>query len=97
MYYILFYEVGNDYIDKQAAFREDHLNPAREVEEEGMEAIRLFAGSNPSATVVNDEAKALLSTFDDHVKHFEAVSSTPIIDNGVIYFGSTDNYIYALH
>jgi len=45
---------------------------------ESMEAIRFFAGSDPSVAVVEDEARALLSTFDDHVEHFEVASSAGI-------------------
>ena len=45
---------------------------------ESMEAIRFFTGSDPLVAVVEDEARALLSTFDDHVKHFEVISSTGI-------------------
>lgn len=45
---------------------------------ESMDAIRLFAGNDPSVAVVEDEAKALLSTFDDCVTHFEVRSSTGI-------------------
>ncbi|MBN1223963.1 MAG: antibiotic biosynthesis monooxygenase [Candidatus Aminicenantes bacterium] len=43
---------------------------------QSMDAVRLFAGDDPSVAVVEDEAKALLSTFDGHVAHFKVVRAT---------------------
>lgn len=40
---------------------------------ESMQAIREFAGQNPEAAVVEPEARAILTDFDAHVRHFEVV------------------------
>jgi heme-degrading monooxygenase HmoA len=40
---------------------------------ESMDAIRAFAGAEPSLAVVEDEAKAFLSRFDPTVEHYEVV------------------------
>ena len=40
---------------------------------DSMQAIREFAGQNPEAAVVEPEARALLTDFDAHVRHFEVV------------------------
>ena len=38
---------------------------------ESMEAIRRFAGGNPERAVVEPEARAVLSEYDDFVRHYE--------------------------
>lgn len=40
---------------------------------ESMEAVRRFAGAEPDRAVVDPEAKAALTSFDDFVTHFEVV------------------------
>ncbi len=40
---------------------------------ESMEAVRRFAGAKPEEAVVEPEAKAVLSSFDESVTHFEIV------------------------
>ncbi|MGA2353163.1 MAG: YciI-like protein [Terriglobales bacterium] len=40
---------------------------------ESMEAVRLFAGSEPNKAVVEPEARAALSSFDESVTHFEVL------------------------
>ena len=40
---------------------------------ESMEAIRRFAGEDPSSAVIEPEARALLSKYDDRVKHYDVV------------------------
>ena len=40
---------------------------------DSMDAIRSFAGDDPTQAVVEDEAKVFLREFDDRVKHFEVV------------------------
>jgi heme-degrading monooxygenase HmoA len=40
---------------------------------ESLEAIREFAGAAPDRAVVEPEARAALSSFDDSVAHFEIV------------------------
>jgi hypothetical protein len=38
-----------------------------------MNAVRAFAGDKPDQAVVEPAARAVLTTFDDHVEHFEVV------------------------
>jgi len=40
---------------------------------ESMDAIRKFAGPDPERAVVEPEARAVLSEFDEHVSHYEVV------------------------
>lgn len=40
---------------------------------DSMEAVRKFAGSKPDRAVVDPEARAVLTDFDDFVTHFEVV------------------------
>ena len=40
---------------------------------DSMESIQKFAGQNPEAAVVEPEARAILSDFDAHVRHFQVV------------------------
>jgi len=43
---------------------------------ESMEAVRRFAGKEPDKAVVEPEARAALTSFDDSVTHFEIVART---------------------
>jgi heme-degrading monooxygenase HmoA len=43
---------------------------------ESMEAVRKFAGKDPEKAVVEPEARAALTSFDDSVTHFEIVART---------------------
>jgi heme-degrading monooxygenase HmoA/uncharacterized protein YciI len=43
---------------------------------ESMEAVRRFAGGKPEKAVVEPEARAALTSFDDSVTHFEVVHRT---------------------
>jgi heme-degrading monooxygenase HmoA len=38
---------------------------------ESMDAIRRFAGEHPERAVVEPEARAVLSDYDDFVRHYE--------------------------
>lgn len=40
---------------------------------ESMEAVRKFAGAEPNCAVVEPEARAALTSFDDSVTHFEVI------------------------
>jgi heme-degrading monooxygenase HmoA len=40
---------------------------------ESMSAVRKFAGDDPDVAVVTDEARALLSRFDEQVAHYDVV------------------------
>jgi heme-degrading monooxygenase HmoA len=48
---------------------------------ESMEAVRRFAGSKPENPVVEPDAEAVLSSFDELVTHFEVVHRTGIARN----------------
>jgi heme-degrading monooxygenase HmoA len=41
---------------------------------ESMDTVRKFAGSDPEKAVVDPEAAAALSQFDDRVTHFEIIA-----------------------
>jgi heme-degrading monooxygenase HmoA len=38
---------------------------------DSLEAVKHFAGANPDVAVVEPEARAVLSNFDDFVRHYE--------------------------
>jgi heme-degrading monooxygenase HmoA len=38
---------------------------------DSMEAVRAFAGDDPERAVVEPEARAVLATFEDFVRHYE--------------------------
>ena len=40
---------------------------------DSMEAVRRFAGPEPNKAVVEPEARAVLTSFDEYVTHFEVV------------------------
>ena len=40
---------------------------------ESMEAVRRFAGPDPNKAVVQPEARALLTSFDENVIHYEVI------------------------
>ncbi len=40
---------------------------------ESMNAVRKFAGDEPDVAVVTDEARAILSRFDERVAHYDIV------------------------
>ncbi|HKV40957.1 MAG TPA: hypothetical protein VJX67_17250, partial [Blastocatellia bacterium] len=42
---------------------------------ESMEAVRKFAGMDPTKAVVEPEAQAVLTSFDDYVTHYDVVHS----------------------
>ena len=43
---------------------------------ESMDAVRHFAGATPERAVVEPEARAILSAFDEHVLHHDVVVRT---------------------
>src|SRR5215469_7210508 len=45
---------------------------------DSMEAVRRFAGSEPNRAVVEREARAVLTSFDEYVTHFEVVEGMTI-------------------
>ena len=42
---------------------------------ESMDAIKSFAGANADTAVIEPEARAVLSDFDDFVQHYEVVDA----------------------
>jgi heme-degrading monooxygenase HmoA len=42
---------------------------------ESMDAVRKFAGEDPERAVVEPEAQAVLTSYDDRVKHYEVLNS----------------------
>lgn len=40
---------------------------------ESMDAVRRFAGDEPDQAVVTEEARSILSRFDEDVKHYEVL------------------------
>jgi heme-degrading monooxygenase HmoA len=42
---------------------------------DSMDAVRSFAGDNPEAAVVEPEARAVLSDYDNFVRHYEVYES----------------------
>lgn len=42
---------------------------------ESIEAIKRFAGPNPDVAIVEPEARAVLSAFDDFARHYEVAYS----------------------
>jgi hypothetical protein len=39
-----------------------------------------FAGANPDIAVVEPDARAVLSSFDETVRHFDVILRTPTMD-----------------
>src|SRR5688572_24452177 len=42
---------------------------------DSMDAVRRFAGDNPEAAVVEPEARAVLSDYDNFIRHYEVYES----------------------
>jgi uncharacterized protein YciI/heme-degrading monooxygenase HmoA len=45
---------------------------------DSMEAVRKFAGENPDKAVVEPEARAVLTSFDEFVSHFEVIRASKV-------------------
>ena len=43
---------------------------------DSMESVRKFAGAEPDKAVIDPEARAILSSFDESVIHYEVVETT---------------------
>ena len=73
MYYMLLYEVGDDFIDRRAPFRDEHLGMARAAQESG-ELFMAGALADPvdgAALVFKTEDRSIPETFaknDPYVK-----------------------------
>lgn len=74
MYYLLLYEVVDDFIDRRAPFREEHLAIAREAAERG-ELFMAGAMTDPvdgAALVFKTDDRGVVERFaenDPYVKH----------------------------
>ncbi len=76
-YYILFYETVADYVERRAAFREEHLNLAQQYHEEGK---LVLAGAyadppNGAALIFKGESPSLAEEF---------ALQDPYVQNGLI-------------
>ncbi len=68
MYYLLLYEVVDDYMERRPAFREEHLNLARDVHERG-ELLLAGAYADPpdgAALVLRADSDAVVRDFVAH-------------------------------
>jgi len=77
MHYLLFYEVGDDYVSKRAQFRELHLKKAWEASERG-ELILAGALAKPVAGAV------LLFTGDSSEVAERFAKADPYVVNGAV-------------
>lgn len=77
MYYMLLYEVIDDYVNRRAPFREEHLRIANEAVEKGQLMLG-GAFDNPvdgAALVFNADGRSVVEDF---------VKSDPYVKNGLI-------------
>jgi len=77
MYYILFYDVIEAYVEKRAAFREEHLEMARELEKKG-QLILAGAFSDPV------DGAALVFKADDIGVAENFARNDPYVKNGLV-------------
>jgi uncharacterized protein len=77
MYYLLFYEVGDDYLERRQPFREEHLARAREASDRG-ELVLGGALANPA------DGAVLVFRADSQsvVEAFEAAD--PYVRSGIV-------------
>jgi uncharacterized protein YciI len=77
LYYILLYEVIDDYINKRASFREEHLRIANEAVEKG-QLLLGGAFDNPV------DGAALVFRTDDRSIVEDFAKNDPYVKNGLI-------------
>jgi uncharacterized protein YciI len=77
MFYLLFYEVVDDYVKKREAFRDEHLRVANEAVEEG-QLILGGAYANPV------DGAVLVFKADDRSAVEAFVKKDPYVKNGLI-------------
>lgn len=77
MYFILFYDVVDDYIDRRVAFRQEHLAMAKRMNESG-ELVLAGAYDDPP------DGAALVFRTDDPSKIEEFVNADPYVKNGLV-------------
>jgi uncharacterized protein YciI len=77
VYYILFYDVVDDYINRRAPFREEHLRLVTEVAEKGLLVLG-GAFNNPvdgAAIVFKTDEPSIIKDF---------INNDPYVKNGLI-------------
>jgi uncharacterized protein YciI len=77
MYFLLFYEVVDDYIERRRAFREEHLGLAREAKERG-ELVLAGAYDDPP------DGAALVFRADDDSVVMDFVAHDPYVREGLV-------------
>lgn len=77
MYFLLFYEVVDDYIERRQEFREEHLRFAREAKERG-ELLLAGAYADPP-----DDAALVFRADDDSVVR-DFVAHDPYVREGLV-------------
>ena len=77
MYYLLFYDVVDDYVERRARFREAHLNLAREAQERG-ELLLAGAFADPV------DGAALLFAGDTASVAERFAENDPYVLNGLV-------------
>ena len=77
MYYLLFYDVVDDYVERRGAYREEHLRLAREAHERG-EMVLAGALSDPA------DGAVLVFRGDDPSSAEAFAQADPYVKNGVV-------------
>jgi len=77
MYYLLFYELVDDYLERRGAFREEHLQLARDANERG-ELVLAGAYADPT-----DAAALVFRADDDSVVRVFAARD-PYVREGLV-------------
>ncbi len=77
MYYLLFYEVVDDYVERRAALRDEHLALAREANERG-ELVLAGAYADPP------DGAALVFRGDDDSVVRDFVAHDPYVREGLV-------------
>ena len=94
-YFALFYDTVDDFASRRTPFRAAHLDLVRAAHARGEstelvviswwiseEAIRGFAGDDFERAVVADEARRVLTSFDDTVRHYEVCGRSRLLVAG---------------
>ncbi len=77
MHYLLFYDVGDDYVERRSAFRAEHLSHARAAQERG-EIVLAGALANPV------DGAVLLFRGDSSRVAERFAESDPYVKNGLV-------------
>jgi uncharacterized protein YciI len=77
MYYILFYDVVDDYVNRRAPFREVHLNHAKQAHQQG-HLVMAGAFANPA------DGAALVFRADDRSVIEDFARNDPYVQNELV-------------